>query len=136
MQRCIFKGPNDPEPVYVYESSEPTLVTVNSAGYLAVVRPDIDYENVQHRSFNVLVTVREQGNPSQSGSALLSVQVLDINDNSPIFERSSYAESMDPGSPPRTVTTVSVAECISNAVYSENLRSSVRVLAPVVQSVV
>ena len=83
------------------------MFSVNADGYITVVKADIDYENPQLRNFSMQITVKEQNDPNQSGSNVFVVQVLDINDNSPQFEKPSYVVSIDPGSPPQTVSTVS-----------------------------
>lgn len=91
----------------MYETSEPTLFSVNSEGYVTVVKSDLDFEDPQQRSFSMQVTVRERNNPSQSASGVLSVRVLDINDNTPVFQQQGYTVSKDPSSIAQIVTTVS-----------------------------
>lgn len=93
-------------PVYVYETSEPTLFNVNSEGYITVVNSELDYEDPQLRSISMQITVRERDNPQQTASAVFSVELLDINDNSPIFDKQAYLTSMDPGTEIRNVTQV------------------------------
>lgn len=92
----------------MFETSEPTLFRVNADQYVSIVNPNIDFENRDQRTFSVQVTVREKDNPSESSSAVLSVNVLDINDNTPTFERTSYPATIDPGTGVRNVTLVSV----------------------------
>lgn len=113
MKSAVFllQGPTDVRPEYIYETSEPTVFSVNADGYITLVKADLDHENPLHRNFSMQITVRERNDASQSGSAVLLVQVLDINDNSPKFDRSSYLMSRDPGAPPLTVTTVSQFAC-------------------------
>lgn len=101
-----IQGPTDPVPDYIYETSEPTLFSVNSDGYMTVVKADLDYENQQHRSVSMQITVRERDNVQQTASAVFSVQLLDINDNSPVFDQQRYTASLDPGTTSRNVTQV------------------------------
>ena len=89
-----------------YTTSEPTLFSVNSDGYITVVKSDLDYENPQHRSVSMDITVRERDNPQQTASAVFSVQLLDINDNSPVFDQQRYTQSLGPGTTNRNVTQV------------------------------
>ena len=102
----ITQGPTDPVPEYIYTTSEPTLFSVNSDGYITVVKSDLDYENPQHRSVSMDITVRERDNPQQTASAVFSVQLLDINDNSPVFDQQRYTQSLGPGTTNRNVTQV------------------------------
>lgn len=99
-------GPSDPTPDYVYTTSEPTLYGVDSDGYITVVKADLDYENPQHRSVSMQITVRERDNPQQTATAVFSVQLIDINDNSPVFDQQTYAASMNPGGASMNVTAV------------------------------
>lgn len=101
-----MQGPNDPVPEYTYETSEPTLFRVTADGYVAVVNSQIDYENPDMRRFSMQITVKEKLNPSESATAVLAVVIMDINDNSPVFEQSSYSSSVDPGTGSKSVATV------------------------------
>ncbi|XP_053313796.1 cadherin EGF LAG seven-pass G-type receptor 2 [Spea bombifrons] len=59
----------------------------NSTGWI-VVQTELDREEVEFYSFGV--EARDRGQPSLSSSAAVSVQVLDVNDNSPEFTQDEY----------------------------------------------
>lgn len=48
----------------------------------------LDYENlVRH---NLIISAKDGGSPPLSANLTLVVDVQDVNDNSPVFEKSSY----------------------------------------------
>lgn len=56
-------------------------------GYLTIVR-HLDYEAVQRHS--LIITASDTGVPSLSTNLTVFVEVQDINDNPPVFERTEY----------------------------------------------
>ncbi|KAH0618098.1 hypothetical protein JD844_017082, partial [Phrynosoma platyrhinos] len=66
-----------------------------------VLERSLDRE--QQRSHRLLLTALDGGLPERSGSARVSVAVLDANDNVPVFERPSYAVSLAEDAPPGTL---------------------------------
>ncbi len=54
-----------------------------------------------HSEYNVTVTASDSGSPALSSSTTLRLKVSDINDNAPVFDRSSYSthllENNEPG---------------------------------------
>ncbi|XP_067322476.1 LOW QUALITY PROTEIN: protocadherin-16 [Anolis sagrei] len=56
-------------------------------GVLSIVRP-LDREEVSQHNLTVVAT--DHGSPRRSATQLLSVHVLDVNDEAPAFERNSY----------------------------------------------
>ncbi|KAG7486904.1 protocadherin-7-like [Solea senegalensis] len=53
-------------------------------------------------SYELILRVRDGGNPPRSSQALLRVSITDVNDNSPQFERSMYEAEMAENAPPGT----------------------------------
>ncbi|XP_038860846.1 protocadherin gamma-C5-like [Salvelinus namaycush] len=55
---------------------------------------------------HLVLTAIDGGNPARSGTTDVTVQVLDINDNAPIFEKSLYECSLLENSPKSTVVII------------------------------
>ncbi|XP_045080311.1 protocadherin gamma-C5-like isoform X6 [Coregonus clupeaformis] len=55
---------------------------------------------------HLVLTAIDGGNPARSGTTEVTVQVLDINDNAPIFEKSLYESSLQENSPKSTVVII------------------------------
>ncbi|XP_053561465.1 protocadherin-8-like [Bombina bombina] len=62
-----------------------------------VLMKELDREKQLFYSLELVAT--DGGSPSRSGSALVNVRVLDFNDNSPVFERSSVTVDLMEDSP-------------------------------------
>ncbi|KAM4621714.1 protocadherin gamma-A5-like isoform 5-T5 [Polymixia lowei] len=56
--------------------------------YTLVVDNDLDRERASE--YNITVTCSDEGVPSLSSSVTLTLQISDVNDNAPVFEKSSY----------------------------------------------
>ncbi|KAK4886122.1 hypothetical protein RN001_002393 [Aquatica leii] len=56
-------------------------------GYLTIVR-NLDYETVQRH--NLVITASDTGIPPLSANLTVLVEVQDVNDNPPVFERAEY----------------------------------------------
>ncbi|XP_037068714.1 protocadherin Fat 1-like [Pollicipes pollicipes] len=70
------------------DGSESFLFHMTSDGSLAVT----SYLDFEQRPLHQLVmTVSDDGSPPLTGTALLTVNVEDVNDNVPVFDRASYA---------------------------------------------
>ncbi|KAM8878809.1 protocadherin-7 [Spinachia spinachia] len=65
-----------------------------------IVKGTLDRE--QKDSYELVLRVRDGGNPPRSSQALLRVSITDVNDNSPQFERSTYEAEMAENAPPGT----------------------------------
>nr|XP_049610259.1 protocadherin gamma-A1 isoform X48 [Syngnathus scovelli] len=103
----------------VINDNIPFKVTSTSSFYSIVADGDLDRE----RSFeyNITVTCSDEGVPSLSSSVTLSLHISDVNDNVPIFERSSYeAYIVENNTPGLAVFTVKA----SDADWNENARLS------------
>ncbi|XP_064616829.1 protocadherin Fat 4-like [Liolophura sinensis] len=80
--------------------------------YKLVVKKEFDYEKLQEKSLNFLLSVRDSGRPALSSTSKLVVDILDVNDNTPAFK-------MVPSSPvmveenyalKKTIVTVSATD--------------------------
>ncbi|XP_063045726.1 protocadherin gamma-A11-like [Engraulis encrasicolus] len=69
-----------------------TLKTSANGFYNLVTDDELDRE--RNAVYNITVTCNDAGMPSLSGSISLSLQVSDVNDNAPMFEKSSYQASI------------------------------------------
>ncbi|KAM4732828.1 protocadherin gamma-A5-like [Anableps anableps] len=56
--------------------------------YSLITDSDLDRESASE--YNITVTCSDDGFPSLSSSVTLTLQISDVNDNAPVFERSSY----------------------------------------------
>ncbi|XP_041845396.1 protocadherin gamma-A11-like isoform X34 [Melanotaenia boesemani] len=65
-----------------------TIISTSSRLYSLVTYTDLDRERIF--AYNITVTCSDEGVPSLSSSVTLTLQISDVNDNAPVFERSSY----------------------------------------------
>uniref|UniRef100_UPI0037E9793D protocadherin gamma-A5-like isoform X17 n=1 Tax=Semicossyphus pulcher TaxID=241346 RepID=UPI0037E9793D len=69
--------------------SEPFIIENTSNGFYSILtNGDLDRERASE--YNITVTCSDEGVPSLSSSVTLTLQISDVNDNAPVFERSSY----------------------------------------------
>ncbi|KAL3182237.1 hypothetical protein MRX96_007437 [Rhipicephalus microplus] len=89
---------------------EPTIATGSTSVSIRIVKGPLDYENPNQRKFILLVVAEEAfTNPKLSSTATVTVNVLDINDNAPVFEEDSYTASIVEDASPGSVVTTIVA---------------------------
>lgn len=105
---------------------EPKLVTGFSQVHIRVANGSLDYENPNQRKFIVLVIAEETDtNPKLSSTATITVSVLDVNDNKPIFEHESYSASVSEAAlPGQYITTISAKDMDSANFGDAGLRYS------------
>ncbi|KXJ82442.1 hypothetical protein RP20_CCG013707, partial [Aedes albopictus] len=73
------------------------LFSIDSrSGHLSLARP-LDYETVQRHT--LIVTASDSGIPSLSTNLTILVEVQDVNDNAPVFERSEYTIKVSESTP-------------------------------------
>ncbi|XP_037117210.1 protocadherin beta-16-like isoform X35 [Syngnathus acus] len=97
----------------------PFKVTSTSSFYSIVADGDLDRE--RSCEYNITVTCSDEGVPSLSTSITLSLHISDVNDNMPVFERSSYeAYIVENNTPGLAVFTVKA----SDADWNQNARLS------------
>lgn len=56
-------------------------------------------------AFRLLLTAVDGGQPEKSGSTVLLIKILDVNDNAPVFDEQVKRVSLLENSPPRTLVT-------------------------------
>uniref|UniRef100_A0A3P9ABX6 Cadherin domain-containing protein n=1 Tax=Esox lucius TaxID=8010 RepID=A0A3P9ABX6_ESOLU len=98
----------------------PFVMKSSSNNFFTVVTDsELDRERVSE--YNINVTCSDEGVPSLSSSVTLTLQVSDVNDNAPVFERSSYeAYILENNSPGLSIFTVKARD----ADWKQNARVS------------
>ncbi|XP_078145396.1 protocadherin beta-16-like [Centroberyx gerrardi] len=87
--------------------------------YTVVTESDLDRERAPE--YNITVTCSDEGVPSLSSSVTLTLQISDVNDNAPVFERSSYeAYIVENNTPGLSIFTVKTRD----ADWNQNARVS------------
>ena len=71
--------------------------SINSSSGEITMATTLDFEMVQ--SYEVIVTASDSGDPPLSSRVNISVQVLDANDNPPIFSRETYSVNVSESTP-------------------------------------
>uniref|UniRef100_A0A671RWM4 Cadherin domain-containing protein n=1 Tax=Sinocyclocheilus anshuiensis TaxID=1608454 RepID=A0A671RWM4_9TELE len=75
-----------------------TLRSTNANFFSLVTDGDLDRE--RESEYNISVTCADEGVPSLSSSVTLSLQISDVNDNAPVFDKSSYEASVQENNTP------------------------------------
>ncbi|XP_071314650.1 protocadherin gamma-A1-like isoform X32 [Trachinotus anak] len=87
--------------------------------YSILTNSDLDRE--RDSEYNITVTCSDEGVPSLSSSVTLTLQISDVNDNAPVFERSSYeAYIVENNTPGLSIFTVKARD----ADWNQNARVS------------
>ncbi|KAM8910659.1 protocadherin gamma-A1-like isoform 28-T28 [Spinachia spinachia] len=95
------------------------IQTTLNGFYTLVTVDDLDREIASH--YNITVTCSDEGVPSLSSSVTLTLQISDVNDNVPVFERSSYeAYIVENNTPGLSIFTVKARD----ADWNQNARVS------------
>ncbi|XP_062416618.1 protocadherin beta-16-like [Pungitius pungitius] len=95
------------------------LKTTTNNFYSLVTDSEIDREKAS--DYNITVTCSDEGSPSLSSSVTLTLQISDVNDNSPVFEGSSYeAYIVENNTPGLSLFTVNARD----ADWNQNARVS------------
>uniref|UniRef100_A0A667WZN2 Protocadherin beta-16-like n=1 Tax=Myripristis murdjan TaxID=586833 RepID=A0A667WZN2_9TELE len=96
-----------------------TIKTTSSNFYSLVTDSDLDREVASE--YNITITCSDEGVPSLSSSVTLTLQISDVNDNAPVFERSSYeAYIVENNTPGLSICTVKARD----ADWNQNARVS------------
>ncbi|XP_059378016.1 protocadherin beta-16-like isoform X9 [Carassius carassius] len=75
-----------------------TLRSTNANFFSLVTDGDLDRE--RESEYNISVTCADEGVPSLSSSVTLSLQISDVNDNAPVFDKSTYEASVQENNTP------------------------------------
>ncbi|XP_034453258.1 protocadherin beta-16-like [Hippoglossus hippoglossus] len=104
----------------VINKNIPFALTATSSNlYSIVTDSDLDRETASEH--NITVSCSDEGVPSLSSSVTLTLQISDVNDNAPVFERSSYeAYIVENNTPGLSVFTVKARD----ADWNQNARVS------------
>uniref|UniRef100_A0A665UJ58 Cadherin domain-containing protein n=1 Tax=Echeneis naucrates TaxID=173247 RepID=A0A665UJ58_ECHNA len=102
------------------EEQMPFQMKVTSKKIFSLVTDsELDRERVSE--YNITVTCSDEGVPSLSSSVTLTLQISDVNDNPPVFERSSYeAYIVENNTPGLSIFTVRARD----ADWNQNARVS------------
>ncbi|KAM4732153.1 protocadherin gamma-A10-like isoform 21-T21 [Anableps anableps] len=86
-----------------------TIMSTSTNLYSLVTDSELDRERASE--YNITVTCSDEGVPSLSSSVTLTLQISDVNDNPPVFERSSYeAYIVENNTPGLSIFTVKAAD--------------------------
>ncbi|XP_047209256.1 protocadherin gamma-A11-like isoform X28 [Girardinichthys multiradiatus] len=96
-----------------------TIMSASGNLYSLVTDSELDRERASE--YNITVTCSDEGVPSLSSSVTLTLQISDVNDNAPVFERSSYeAYIVENNTPGISIFTVKATD----ADWNQNARVS------------
>ncbi|XP_029588047.1 protocadherin beta-16-like [Salmo trutta] len=104
----------------VLSENIPFTIQSTSNGFYSLVT-DSDLDRERDSEYNISVTCSDEGVPSLSSSVTLTLQISDVNDNAPVFERSSYeAYIIENNTPGLSIFTVKARD----ADWNQNARVS------------
>uniref|UniRef100_A0A673BX65 Cadherin domain-containing protein n=1 Tax=Sphaeramia orbicularis TaxID=375764 RepID=A0A673BX65_9TELE len=102
-------GENGKVQCFVSETVPFLLKSSTNNFYSLVTDSDLDRERASE--YNITVTCSDEGVPSLSSSVTLTLQISDVNDNPPVFERSSYeAYIVENNTPGLSIFTVKATD--------------------------
>ncbi|XP_062416647.1 protocadherin gamma-A2-like [Pungitius pungitius] len=112
-------GENGNVKCFVEENVPFTLKTSTNNFYSLVTDSELDRETACE--YNITITCSDEGVPSLSSSVTLTLQISDVNDNAPVFERTSYeAYIVENNTPGLSIFTVKARD----ADWNQNARVS------------
>ncbi|XP_047210223.1 protocadherin gamma-A11-like [Girardinichthys multiradiatus] len=98
----------------------PFLLKSSTINFYSLVT-DSELDRERASEYNITVTCSDEGVPSLSSSVTLTLQISDVNDNAPVFERSSYeAYIVENNTPGLSIFTVKATD----ADWNQNARVS------------
>ena len=71
----------------------PDVFSVNSSNGEIKLESELNYEI--KNTYTLLLVAVDGGTPSMSGNITIEFEVLDFNDNSPVFDKSNYPVTLD-----------------------------------------
>uniref|UniRef100_A0A1A8G033 Cadherin domain-containing protein n=1 Tax=Nothobranchius korthausae TaxID=1143690 RepID=A0A1A8G033_9TELE len=112
-------GKNGKVNCFINENIPFTLTSSSNNFYSLVTDSELDRE--RNSEYNITVSCSDEGVPSLSSSVTLTLQISDVNDNAPVFERSSYeAYIVENNTPGLSIFTVKATD----ADWNQNARVS------------
>nr|XP_054595051.1 protocadherin gamma-A2-like [Nothobranchius furzeri] len=103
----------------INESNYFVLRSTSDKFYSLMTDSELDRERASE--YNITVSCSDEGVPSLSSSVTLTLQISDVNDNAPVFERSSYeAYIVENNTPGLSIFTVKATD----ADWNQNARVS------------
>ncbi|KAM4555057.1 protocadherin beta-16-like [Odontesthes bonariensis] len=112
-------GENGEVQCFINDNIPFALKTTSKNFYSLITDSDLDRERASE--YNITVTCSDEGVPSLSSSVTLTLQISDVNDNAPVFERSSYeAYIVENNTPGLSIFTVKARD----ADWNQNARVS------------
>uniref|UniRef100_A0A8C5H7Q0 Protocadherin beta-16-like n=1 Tax=Gouania willdenowi TaxID=441366 RepID=A0A8C5H7Q0_GOUWI len=115
----LDSGENGNVRCFISENIPFVLKTTSNNFYSLVTDSELDRE--LSSEYNITVTCSDEGVPSLSSSVTLTLQISDVNDNAPVFERSSYeAYIVENNTPGLSIFTVKATD----ADWNQNARVS------------
>ncbi|XP_030594792.1 protocadherin beta-16-like [Archocentrus centrarchus] len=105
----LDSGDNGNVKCFISENVPFILKSSTSNFYSLVTDSDLDRERASE--YNITVTCSDEGVPSLSSSVILTLQISDVNDNAPVFERTSYeAYIVENNTPGLSIFTVKATD--------------------------
>uniref|UniRef100_A0AAQ4P8N9 Cadherin domain-containing protein n=1 Tax=Gasterosteus aculeatus aculeatus TaxID=481459 RepID=A0AAQ4P8N9_GASAC len=102
-------GENGKVQCFITENIPFVLESTSNNFYSLVTDNELDREG--SFEYNITVTCSDEGVPSLSSSVTLTLQISDVNDNAPVFERSSYeAYIVENNTPGLSIFTVNATD--------------------------
>ena len=104
-----------------------SFISVDSVTSVLSVKQPFDRES--HESFNFTLVATDQGNPARSSFVTITVLVLDVNDNSPVFSLSSYSLNVSEAASTNSIIysmSASDSDDGTNGVVSFSIQSFIR----------
>ncbi|XP_072252450.1 protocadherin gamma-A2-like [Leuresthes tenuis] len=115
----LDSGENGNVNCFISETIPFTLKSSTNNFYTLVTESDLDRERAS--VYNITVTCSDEGVPSLSSNVTLTLQISDVNDNAPVFERSSYeAYIVENNTPGLSIFTLKATD----ADWNQNARVS------------
>ncbi|XP_030000836.1 protocadherin beta-16-like [Sphaeramia orbicularis] len=94
----------------VIDKHIPFVITSSSSNFYSILT-DNELDRERASDYNITVTCSDEGVPSLSSSVTLTLQISDVNDNPPVFERSSYeAYIVENNTPGLSIFTVKATD--------------------------
>ncbi|XP_061899828.1 protocadherin beta-16-like [Entelurus aequoreus] len=104
----------------VIDDNTPFKIQSSLNGFYTLVT-EVDLDRERSSEYNITVMCSDEGVPSLSSSVTLTLHISDVNDNAPVFERSSYEASIgENNTPGLSIFTVKARD----ADWNQNARLS------------